>query len=141
MPQNKRYLCARVLTICPDGRIVVIQKEDGHVEFPGGGMLPEDKDDPVLTALRELWEETGIFVDEVYRLSELKRYRKDSMHEWLCYKLTLTYAELKWYCPESPEGKVMIIDPEMLRDEYGTRMTENQLQILNSHINELIVTT
>ncbi len=128
-----RDLCARVLAICPDGRIVVVQKPDGHVEFPGGGLLDLDLGDPKLTALRELNEETGISIEDTARLSLLMEYQKDANHTWFCYQLFLEDSELRWYRSESLEGKVVIICPHALAKSSELRMTERQNQILLDH--------
>lgn len=136
---KKRCLCARVLAICPDGRIVVIQKPDGHIEFPGGGMISEDLGDPELTALRELCEETGIMICGSGRLSVVLKQQKDAHHQWICYRINLSDEELRWYRPGSLEGMVRIICPKLLISDLGRFMTHRQTNILNKHIATLAI--
>lgn len=57
----------RVIAITPYGIPLVadsqIPKKDRYWKFPGGGSKPEDNDNPLLTAQRELEEETGMLLD------------------------------------------------------------------------------
>jgi 8-oxo-dGTP pyrophosphatase MutT (NUDIX family) len=138
MSRKKRPLCARVLAICPGGKIVVLQKPDGHIEFPGGSMLHEDQQDPMNTALRELFEETAIEVSDGHsRLTEIHRAQKTPHHVWICYVLHLQDDEVKWYRPESNEGRVEIMCPRSILDGRSDRMTERQWNILQKYVAQL----
>ena len=56
---------AFVVLINTEGHVLGVSRKDNHSDFglPGGKMDDCDNDDPKLTAIRELYEETGIDVD------------------------------------------------------------------------------
>lgn len=115
--RKKPKYCSRVLAVCPDGRIFLIKKRQGHFELPGGGEEKKDEGNPALVVLRELGEETGVYlIDEpkIPRLREISRIRRNDEHIWICYILYITQEELEMYRPESDEGEAHLFKPETI---------------------------
>lgn len=139
-----KAFCARVLAVCPDGKVIVIEKDDGHLQIPGGGSEYVDKGDPALTALRELFEETNIRLyghDPQARLQEVVRKQKDELHTWVCYKVYLTQDETEQYQSEVYEdgvrvGTVRRLFPKDIVALYTDRMTDAQYGVIYQHVLE-----
>lgn len=57
-------ITAQVVLINPQGLILGVSRKNDHNDFglPGGKMDPEDNGDPMVTAIRECKEETGLDV-------------------------------------------------------------------------------
>lgn len=57
-------ITAQVVLINEEGLILGVSRKDNHKDFglPGGKMDPEDNNDPMVTAIRECKEETGLDV-------------------------------------------------------------------------------
>jgi hypothetical protein len=57
-------ITAQVVLINEEGLILGVSRKDNHFDFglPGGKMDPEDNGDPIVTAIRECKEETGLDV-------------------------------------------------------------------------------
>jgi 8-oxo-dGTP pyrophosphatase MutT (NUDIX family) len=147
VPSNHSHIkqfCARVLPVCPDGKVFIIEKDDGHGQIPGGGSEYRDHSDSRLTGLRELFEETHISVDgddPSSRLIELRRTQKDEFHTWVCYKVYLTQEEVERYHPDVYEGGVRVgtvrrMFPQDILVEYAGRMTEAQYAVIYQHVQE-----
>ncbi len=139
-----KEFCARVLPVCPDGKVIVIQKNDGHLQIPGGGSETKDGGDPALTALRELEEEVHIKVvgsNPKARLIEVARKEKDDFHTWVCYKIYLTQDEVECYQPEVYENGILVgmavrLFPKDIVALYADRMTEAQYAVMHQHMHD-----
>jgi 8-oxo-dGTP pyrophosphatase MutT (NUDIX family) len=61
---------AQVVLINDDGLVLGVSRKHDHNDFglPGGKMDPEDGDDPMVTAIRECKEETGL---DAYNLKQV----------------------------------------------------------------------
>jgi ADP-ribose pyrophosphatase YjhB (NUDIX family) len=101
--------CSRVLAIRPDSTILFLEQENGWYNIPGGMEEPNDKGCAIKTARRELFEETGIWINDLTRFlkvfTQLRKTSRDMMHHWYCYVLFLTEEDIIWCRPTSPEGK------------------------------------
>ena len=55
-------ITAQVVLINPQGLILGVSRKDDHNDFGliGGKMDPQDNNDPIMTAIRETREETGL---------------------------------------------------------------------------------
>lgn len=63
MKENKyNKVSACVVLINSEGLVLGVSRKDNHSDFGliGGRMDPEDNDDPMITAIRETLEETGL---------------------------------------------------------------------------------
>lgn len=60
-------ITAQVVLINELGLILGVSRKDNHTDFglPGGKMDPEDNNDPMVTAIRECKEETGLDVSDL----------------------------------------------------------------------------
>lgn len=60
-------ITAQVVLINEEGLILGVSRKDNHNDFglPGGKMDPEDNGDPMVTAIRECKEETGLDVSDL----------------------------------------------------------------------------
>lgn len=60
-------ITAQVVLINELGLVLGVSRKDNHTDFglPGGKMDPEDNNDPMVTAIRECKEETGLDVSEL----------------------------------------------------------------------------
>ncbi|HVX90555.1 MAG TPA: NUDIX hydrolase [Candidatus Paceibacterota bacterium] len=80
----KRADTVSIIPILPDGRVLIVDDEqpgrDAVVTFPGGRVEPEE--DPVQTAKRELFEETGYVAKE---LQLWRAYHPVSKVDWVLY--------------------------------------------------------
>lgn len=58
---------AQVVLINKEGLVLGVSRKDDHNDFglPGGKMDPEDNNDPMVTAIRECKEETGLDVSNL----------------------------------------------------------------------------
>lgn len=67
---------AQVVLLNDEGLVLGVSRKDNHSDFglPGGKMDPEDNDDPVATAIREVKEETGF---EIYDLKLVFAMHRD----------------------------------------------------------------
>lgn len=80
-----------IVPILPDGRLILINQfrylfDKYSLEFPCGGI--KEGDTPVITAEKELLEETGWQGDEFIKIGEfqpLNGLMKDKTHVFLCY--------------------------------------------------------
>ena len=136
---QRRAYNARVLAVCHDGKIFVIDTPDGRVELPGGGSEVEDDGRPDRTAIRELGEEIGVYIEKAHRLVEIERRDKSDLitglHISLVYKVTLSQEEIQRYKPETPEGKVLRISPnDLVHSVIFGRMTTHQQIVVTSHL-------
>jgi len=65
---TKNYLSLAIITRLKDGRIECVAMEvqrpqrDKRIEFPGGSNEPQDKNDPIQTLRREVFQETGLCI-------------------------------------------------------------------------------
>lgn len=136
-----KEFCARILPICPDGKVFIIEKIDGHGQIPGGGSEYCDQGDPKLTALRELDEEIHVYVggpDPASRLVEVRRNQKDEFHTWVCYKVYLTQEEVEEYNSDVYEGGILVgkvrrMFPKDILTEFAGRMTDSQYGVISEH--------
>lgn len=55
-------ITAQVVLLNPEGFVLGVSRKNNHADFglPGGKMDPEDNNDPMVTAIRECKEETGL---------------------------------------------------------------------------------
>jgi ADP-ribose pyrophosphatase YjhB (NUDIX family) len=60
-------ITAQVVLINEEGLVLGVSRKDNHTDFglPGGKMDPEDNNDPMITAIRECKEETGLDVSDL----------------------------------------------------------------------------
>ena len=60
-------ITAQIVLINEEGLILGVSRKDNHNDFglPGGKMDPEDNGDPMITAIRECKEETGLDVSDL----------------------------------------------------------------------------
>lgn len=60
-------ITAQVVLINEEGLILGVSRKDNHKDFglPGGKMDPEDMGDPMVTAIRECKEETGLDISNL----------------------------------------------------------------------------
>lgn len=60
-------ITAQVVLINEEGLILGVSRKDNHTDFglPGGKMDPEDNNDPMITAIRECKEETGLDISDL----------------------------------------------------------------------------
>jgi ADP-ribose pyrophosphatase YjhB (NUDIX family) len=60
-------ITAQVVLINEEGLILGVSRKDNHSDFglPGGKMDPEDNGNPMITAIRECREETGLEVSDL----------------------------------------------------------------------------
>lgn len=136
-----KEFCARVLAICPDGKVFIIEKTDGHGQIPGGGSEYCDHGNPRLTALRELDEEIHVSVggpDPASRLVEIRRNQKDEFHTWVCYKIYLEQDEVEQYHPDVYEGGLLVgkarrMFPQDIVTEFAGKMTDAQYDVISEH--------
>ena len=69
-------ITAQVVLINQDGLFLGVSRKDNHYDFglPGGKMEPIDDNDPTNTAIREVYEETGL---DIYNLRLVFAMHKD----------------------------------------------------------------
>jgi len=140
VPTKAPTYCARILAVCPDGKIFLIKKSDDRRELPGGGDEPVDEGNPARTALREFAEETGVYLDgesKITRLKQIARIQKKDNHIWICYLLFITEDELRWYTPETQEGKAIRVHPRDIasRDCTWTGLHIDQYRLIKNYLN------
>jgi hypothetical protein len=60
-------ITAQVVLINEEGLVLGVSRKDNHTDFglPGGKMDPEDNNDPMITAIRECKEETGLDISDL----------------------------------------------------------------------------
>ena len=60
-------ITAQVVLINPEGLILGVSRKDDHNDFGliGGKMDPQDNNDPIMTAIRETREETGLEISNL----------------------------------------------------------------------------
>lgn len=60
-------ITAQVVLINPEGLILGVSRKDDHNDFGliGGKMDPQDDNDPIMTAIRETREETGLEISNL----------------------------------------------------------------------------
>ena len=60
-------ITAQVVLINEEGLVLGVSRKDNHSDFglPGGKMDPEDNENPMVTAVRECMEETGLIVSDL----------------------------------------------------------------------------
>jgi len=60
-------ITAQVVLINQDGLVLGVSRKDDHFDMglPGGKMEEQDEDDPMNTAIRETYEETGLLVSNL----------------------------------------------------------------------------
>jgi ADP-ribose pyrophosphatase YjhB (NUDIX family) len=60
-------ITAQVVLINEEGLILGVSRKDNHSDFglPGGKMDPEDNGNPMITAIRECKEETGLIISDL----------------------------------------------------------------------------
>jgi 8-oxo-dGTP pyrophosphatase MutT (NUDIX family) len=69
-------ISAQVVLINEEGKILCVSRKDNHSDFglPGGKADPEDNGDPILTAIRETKEETGLDVHDLKLIFAIHKY-------------------------------------------------------------------
>lgn len=94
-----------------------LPEHSGQVAFPGGRTDPEDLT-PVMTALREAWEETGIQAEHVTVLGELPKFLTITN-----YLVTPVVGEIPWPYPVQPAAdevsRVFTIPLDWLADPHN----------------------
>ncbi len=60
-------ITAQVVLLNEDGLVLGVSRKTDHNDFglPGGKMDPEDNNDPMVTAIRETKEETGLDISDL----------------------------------------------------------------------------
>lgn len=140
--------------IVRDGKLAMQCSRDGEYKIPGGGQ--EKGEDYIQTLIREVREETGLFVKEatICELGEIVELRRDIFDEtkkYICHslfyhckvedkqaELQLTPSEIakgyefRWAAPAEVYQRNILIekDPWMVRDTAFVKMLMDKRVIL-----------
>lgn len=140
--------------IVRDGKLAMQCSREGEYKIPGGGI--EEGEDCIQALMREVREETGLYVieEEIVELGEIVELRRDifdATKKYICHslfyyckvgekqdKLKLTPSEvakgyeLKWAAPQEIYQKNILIekDPWIIRDTAFVKMLMDQSVVL-----------
>jgi len=116
-------ICNMTMVVNPEGKVLVLDRIKTSwpgLTFPGGHA--EDGESFAASAIREVWEETGLTVSSVIPAGTVHWADKKTGHRYIefLYRATSFTGTLS---EGTAEGKVFWMDPEELR--ASTRLSPN----------------
>lgn len=155
-------ITAQVVLINEEGLILGVSRKDNHNDFglAGGKMDPEDNGDPMLTAIRECKEETGLDISDLQLVfaihksgnmgyTYLAKYSGEIKHnephvvKWVPMQVLINgsfgrYNEMVSESLTSMGVKYqMDIDVESLKDELNLYMETNKFDGLSVKVKDI----
>ncbi len=140
-------ITAQVVLINEEGLILGVSRKDNHNDFglAGGKMEPEDNEDPMLTAIRECKEETGLDVFDLELVFVIHKYGNLSYTYLAKYSGEINHDEphlVKWVPMQAlingSFGKYNLLVSESLTDMGVAYTLKSDVKAMKKEVEDFV---